>query len=111
MDCLAWRQRRPVQRAAGPVRPRVQRSGGPPDLAPEGPRVPPQPEATGRRGWRELAGPSGVQPKTEPAHRVERKPGELGPDLPDEEVQRPGPANHRGAPDLEHELFAADRLT
>src|SRR5262245_4141231 len=54
---------------------------------------------------------SGVQPKTEPAHRVERKPCELGPDLPDEEVQRSGPANHRGAPDLEHELLAADRLT
>src|ERR1700754_4955150 len=54
---------------------------------------------------------SGVQPKPEPAHRVERKPGELGPDLPDEEVQRSGPANHRGAPDLEHELLAADRLT
>ena len=54
---------------------------------------------------------SGVQPKTEPAHRLERKSGELGPDLSDEEVQRPGPADHRGAPNLEHELLAADRLT
>ena len=54
---------------------------------------------------------SGVQPKTEPAHSLERKSDELGPDLSDEEVQRPGSADHRGAPNLEHELLAANRLT
>src|SRR6476620_8938108 len=54
---------------------------------------------------------SGVQPKTEAAHRLKRQPDELGPQLSDEEVQRPRAPDHRGAPDLQHELFAADRLT
>src|SRR5215207_5911277 len=53
---------------------------------------------------------SGVQPETESAHRLQRKPGELRPDLSDEEVQRPRPANYRGSPNLEHQLLTADRL-
>ena len=86
----AWRPRRPVQRAAGPVPRPVPRFGGPPNSAPEGRRVP-RPRASDRttRTTRTRRPMSGVQPKTEAAHRVERKPGELGPDLPDEEVQRP----------------------
>src|SRR6478752_678750 len=54
---------------------------------------------------------SDVQPKTEPTHRLKRKSWELGPDLSDEEVQRAGPAHHRGAPNLEHQFLTADRLT
>ena len=53
---------------------------------------------------------SGVQPKTESAHRLQRQTGELGPQLSDEEVQGAGPADHRGAPHLEHQLFSADRF-
>src|SRR3982074_180263 len=54
---------------------------------------------------------SGVQPKTEAAHRLKRQTDELGPQLSDEEVQRPGPADHCGSPHLEHQVLAADRLT
>jgi hypothetical protein len=32
---------------------------------------------------------SGVQPETEPTHRLQWQSGEFGPDLSDEEVQRP----------------------
>src|SRR5882724_7714432 len=54
---------------------------------------------------------SGVQPKTEAAHRLKRQPDELGPQLSDEEVQRPGAANHCCSPHLEHQVLTAHRLT
>src|SRR5262245_115593 len=53
---------------------------------------------------------SGVQPEAESAHRLQWKTDELRPDLPDEEVQRSGPADDRRAPHFEHQLLAADRL-
>src|SRR4051794_34912096 len=53
---------------------------------------------------------SGVQPETETAHRLQRKAGELGPYLADEEVQRPRTAHHRSSPHLEHQFLTADRL-
>ena len=102
------------QRGKLPIRvPRpVPRCGGPPDSAPAGRRAPRSPAATGRRARRELAGPCQVSSrKPKPRTVWSGSPVSLALICPMKKSNDLRPADHRGAPHLEHELLAADRLT